>query len=306
MSRSPTSSRPSPFGVHLYHCHVMPLAAHIAKGLYGAFIVDPKRGRARRGRAGDGDERLRHQLRPARTRSTPSTRSPFHYVERPDSGEARGAGPDLPGRTCSSTTRSTRSTSTPTSSTTTRPGPGLSRPSSPTRIAQMQAQRGILELRFPYSGQVHVPRPQDRVRRARLDGVLRGGPTDGGADARPLRGLSCRRCPPGCSAWCRCSLIALAVGIFAAARRARASVDRSGASGRGPGGRAAPCCIRARSSSTVRNDGPDPVEISQVAVNDAYVPFTATGGQQIGRLGSSDADRSVRLDRGRGVRDRRC
>ncbi len=31
-----------PFGVHLYHCHTAPLAAHIAAGLYGAFIVDPK------------------------------------------------------------------------------------------------------------------------------------------------------------------------------------------------------------------------------------------------------------------------
>jgi FtsP/CotA-like multicopper oxidase with cupredoxin domain len=34
-----------PFGLHLYHCHVIPLAEHIAKGLYGAFIVDPKQGR---------------------------------------------------------------------------------------------------------------------------------------------------------------------------------------------------------------------------------------------------------------------
>jgi FtsP/CotA-like multicopper oxidase with cupredoxin domain len=34
-----------PFGLHLYHCHVMPLARHIAKGLYGAFIIDPKEGR---------------------------------------------------------------------------------------------------------------------------------------------------------------------------------------------------------------------------------------------------------------------
>jgi FtsP/CotA-like multicopper oxidase with cupredoxin domain len=34
-----------PFGMHLYHCHATPLAAHIAKGLYGAFIVDPKQGR---------------------------------------------------------------------------------------------------------------------------------------------------------------------------------------------------------------------------------------------------------------------
>ncbi|HET6846341.1 MAG TPA: multicopper oxidase domain-containing protein, partial [Anaerolineales bacterium] len=34
-----------PFGLHLYHCHVFPLARHIAKGLYGAFIVDPPGGR---------------------------------------------------------------------------------------------------------------------------------------------------------------------------------------------------------------------------------------------------------------------
>ena len=34
-----------PFGLHLYHCHVFPLARHIAKGLYGTFIVDPKDGR---------------------------------------------------------------------------------------------------------------------------------------------------------------------------------------------------------------------------------------------------------------------
>jgi FtsP/CotA-like multicopper oxidase with cupredoxin domain len=35
-----------PFGFHHYHCHASPLAEHIAKGLYGAFIIDPKRGRA--------------------------------------------------------------------------------------------------------------------------------------------------------------------------------------------------------------------------------------------------------------------
>jgi FtsP/CotA-like multicopper oxidase with cupredoxin domain len=34
-----------PAGLHLYHCHVRPLAEHIAKGLYGAFIVDPREGR---------------------------------------------------------------------------------------------------------------------------------------------------------------------------------------------------------------------------------------------------------------------
>jgi len=34
-----------PFGLHLYHCHVFPLGRHIAKGLYGTFIVDPVGGR---------------------------------------------------------------------------------------------------------------------------------------------------------------------------------------------------------------------------------------------------------------------
>jgi manganese oxidase len=34
-----------PFGCHLYHCHTMPLKKHIEKGLYGAFIIDPKEGR---------------------------------------------------------------------------------------------------------------------------------------------------------------------------------------------------------------------------------------------------------------------
>ncbi|MEK6251613.1 MAG: multicopper oxidase domain-containing protein [Actinomycetota bacterium] len=35
----------APFGMHHYHCHTSPLSQHIAKGLYGTFIVDPKRPR---------------------------------------------------------------------------------------------------------------------------------------------------------------------------------------------------------------------------------------------------------------------
>jgi FtsP/CotA-like multicopper oxidase with cupredoxin domain len=34
-----------PFGLHLYHCHVMSLRKHIHKGLYGTFIIDPPNGR---------------------------------------------------------------------------------------------------------------------------------------------------------------------------------------------------------------------------------------------------------------------
>jgi len=38
---------------------------------------------------------------------------------------------------------------------------------------------------------------------------------------------------------------------------------------------------------TLRNDGPDPVEVAQVAVNDAFASFSTTNGQEIGRLGST-------------------
>jgi manganese oxidase len=30
-----------PYGIHLYHCHIEPVTRHIAKGLYGMFIIDP-------------------------------------------------------------------------------------------------------------------------------------------------------------------------------------------------------------------------------------------------------------------------
>ncbi len=38
---------------------------------------------------------------------------------------------------------------------------------------------------------------------------------------------------------------------------------------------------------TLRNDGPDAVEVAQVAVNDAYAPFSAPDGREIGRLDSA-------------------
>jgi FtsP/CotA-like multicopper oxidase with cupredoxin domain len=35
----------TPFGIHLYHCHIPPVPRHIGKGLYGMFIIDPPGGR---------------------------------------------------------------------------------------------------------------------------------------------------------------------------------------------------------------------------------------------------------------------
>lgn len=34
-----------PYGLFLYHCHVLPIEEHIAHGLYGVYIIDPKEGR---------------------------------------------------------------------------------------------------------------------------------------------------------------------------------------------------------------------------------------------------------------------
>ena len=48
-----------PFGCHLYHCHTAPLAFHIQRGLYGAFIINPdpvKRGDAAKARHPDYPE----------------------------------------------------------------------------------------------------------------------------------------------------------------------------------------------------------------------------------------------------------
>ncbi|NJN74236.1 MAG: multicopper oxidase domain-containing protein [Limnothrix sp. RL_2_0] len=35
----------TPYGVHLYHCHIAPVTRHIGKGLFGLFIIDPPEGR---------------------------------------------------------------------------------------------------------------------------------------------------------------------------------------------------------------------------------------------------------------------
>ena len=162
-----------PFGLHLYHCHATPLAAHIAKGLYGTFIVDPKAAARRGRRARDGHERLRHELRLRATSSTPSTPSAFHYLNHPIKVK-RGELVRIylvnmleydpinsfhlhanffhyyPTGTSLQPVRVHRHD---------QPGAGAARD-----------PRDAL----PVPGQVHVPRPQDRVRRARLDGLLRG------------------------------------------------------------------------------------------------------------------------------------
>ena len=72
-----------PFGIHLYHCHTPPLATHISKGLYGAFIVDPQQSRSPAGRelvmvmnGFDIDFDMQNDLYAVNT-------IPFHYDKHP-------------------------------------------------------------------------------------------------------------------------------------------------------------------------------------------------------------------------------
>ncbi len=85
----------TPFGLHHYHCHSTPLADHIAKGLYGMFIVDPKQGRPEGGRARDGHERVRHELRP-RERDLRGQHRRLRVRAQAGPRQARRAGADLP------------------------------------------------------------------------------------------------------------------------------------------------------------------------------------------------------------------
>lgn len=72
-----------PFGLHLYHCHVAPLAEHIARGMYGTFIVDPKQGRP------DADEMVMVQhgynttFDGAGNQLYAVNGIPFHYMDEP-------------------------------------------------------------------------------------------------------------------------------------------------------------------------------------------------------------------------------
>ena len=121
------------------------------------------------------------------------------------------------------------------------------------------------------------------------------------AGPTPQRSLA-RAAGLGARAAAAASLIAAAVAL--ALRPARRPRPRRAhrAPGRGARRRAHRAASRARSSCTVRNDGPDPVEIAQVSVNDAFVPFTRRPASDRPAR-RADPDDRLPVDRGRGLRD---
>jgi FtsP/CotA-like multicopper oxidase with cupredoxin domain len=139
-----------PFGTHLYHCHQSPLAPHIAKGLYGAFIIEPQQGRppademvmVMNGYNTDGgDDNEFYSVNGL----------PFHFMDHPVQVK-RGALVRIHlinvleyDPINSFHIHANFFHYYPT-------GTSLEPSEYTDTIAQMQGQRGVLELRFPYAG----------------------------------------------------------------------------------------------------------------------------------------------------------
>ena len=162
--------RARPYGMQLYHCHATPLKKHIHKGLYGAFIIDPKKPRppARElvmvMNGYDTDARRREQL-------LHRQRALVLLREVPDQGQEERARPDLPREP--DRVRS-HQLATP---------PRRLLPLLPDRLDRPLRVHGHGDAlpgrardhrdRVRQHGALHVPRAPERVRGARLDGLLR-------------------------------------------------------------------------------------------------------------------------------------
>ena len=238
-----------PFGLHLYHCHSTPLAEHIAKGLYGAFVIDPKQGRP------PADELVMvmngFDTNFDRANEVYAVNTvAFAYMDQPirvKRGElvriylVNALEFDLVN---SFHVHANFFDYYPT-------GTRLEPRDFTDTVIQGQGERGILELRFPYSRQVHVPRPRVRVRGARLDGLLRGRGLMEAGSATAQR-------PRRRSAW-RLGLVPLlilaaAIGLFVALDAP--GLDRNGVPVEELAVERTVAAVRARSSCTCATTAP--------------------------------------------------
>ena len=270
-----------PFGLHLYHCHVTPLAEHIARGMYGAFVIDPRQERP------EADEMVMvmngfdtnfdlsnevyavntvgfaYMNEPIRVRRNELVRiylvnvlefdpinsmhihaNFFHYY--------------------------------PT-------GTSLEPVEYTDTIMQCQGQRGILELRFPYEGQYMFHAHQSEFAQLGWMGLF---------DVVCLMEARADVSTPGRTgrvpAWVLgavpLALIALALATFAL-------LDGPGLTDR-TGPPVEELAVErtvlepGRIDLTVRNDGPDDVTLAQVIVNDGFADFSATD-SKLGHLDTS-------------------
>ena len=142
-------------------------------------------------------------------------------------------------------------------------------------VVQGQARARDLRDALPVPGRVHVPRPQDRVRRARLDGLLRGQLME--ARSRPGSNAM-RRASRRARAALGARLVPLALIVGALIALLTLGGDTLGER-RGPPVEdiaVERTVLRpGEIELTVRNVGPDPVDVAQVFVNDSYVDFSS-------------------------------
>ena len=153
-------------------------------------------------------------------------------------------------------------------------------------IMQAQGQRGILELRFPHPGRYMFHAHKTEFAELGWLGffeVVLMEATEATEATRGLRPGS--RLPAWVLGAAPLALIAAAIAAFALLG-APGLGERNGV----PVEELAVERTVLRPGEielTIRNDGPDPVEIAQVSVNDAYVDFEA-GERELGRLASTE------------------
>ena len=186
-----------PYGMQLYHCHATPLKKHIHKGLYGAFIIDPP-SRARPAQEivmvmngfdtdGDGENNFYavngkafyYAKYPIRVKRSETVRIYLANLTEFDLINSFHLHGEFFRYYRTGSTDQFEYTDT---------------------VMQCQGERGIIEIDFHHAGPLHVPRPPVRVRRARLDGLLRG---RGRVSTEPVRAP--RRRPLGRGACWRSS-----------------------------------------------------------------------------------------------------
>ena len=271
-----------PAGLHLYHCHVRPLAEHIAKGLYGAFIVDPADGRE------DADEMVMvmngfdtnfdraNEVYAANTIG-------FAYMDRPlGSGQRARAG--LPRERA----RVRPDQLVPPAREPVRllpDGDGAAPSELTDTVMLCQGQRGVLEWRFAYPGKYMFHAHQSEFTELGWQGFF-----DVGVKA-----------PAWVLGLVPLLLVVGGVVLFMA-------LDAPGL-GERRGPPAEELAVERTVLSpgeiavTVRNDGPDAVSVAQVQVNDAFAQFSGRRGADRAAR-DRDAARAAAVGRGRGLRGR--
>ena len=264
-----------PYGMHLYHCHSTPLKKHIAKGLYGAFIIDPPKPRK------PAQELVMVLTGSTRTATAPTTlrrQRPFYCQ-----ALIGCAAPDRSG----STSRSRTSSAQPVSAC----GDFFRyrRVERPLRVHRhghdvSGAARDHRDRLRP-RGPVHVPRTPVGVHRARLDGILRG---------RRLRAAlstaAAERLRPG--AWRLWALVPLLLLVGVVTLFASSGTSLLDLVGQAPPPRDEFDIRRVEFrpgeiSIRVTNPQRPKLTIASVTVDDAIVPFRTEGPATLGRLRSS-------------------